>query len=84
MIQSNRQIWGIDFPVGGQWDAGVTLPICAAEKAGRWTVKREAGAFKVVFIHFASKEEELLNTFPDSEQGEIEAKTFALAACQTR
>ena len=25
-IQSHKQMWGADFPAGGEWDAGVTLP----------------------------------------------------------
>ena len=82
LIKSNQQLWGIDFAVGAEWDAGSTPAHIACEKAGRWTVKREPERFVVCFVHAVSKKEDLLNTFPPSEQGEIDAKTFALAACQ--
>jgi len=45
---------------------------------------REArdGTLRRVLHHIIGGKEDLLNTFPSSEQGEIDAKTFALAACQ--
>lgn len=39
-IKSNRELWGVDFPVGGEWDAGYTAPAVQAGKQGRWTVRR--------------------------------------------
>jgi hypothetical protein len=77
-VKSNRKIWGREFPIGGEWDAGVTPPLLPTCPAGRWTVRREAERFIVVFHRFADGEETLLNTFPPTEQGEVDAKTFAL------
>ena len=82
IIKSNLQIWGVDFEVGACWDAGSTPPHVAREKSGRWIVKRETERFIVCFVHTIGGKEDLLNIFPSSEQGEIDAKTFALAAYQ--
>jgi hypothetical protein len=79
-IKSNREIWGVDFPLNGEWDAGVTAPHTPAEKAGRWTVRRETERFAVYFHPFQSSAETLLKEFPPIEQGEIDAKIFALAS----
>lgn len=79
-IKSNRELWGVDFPIGAEWDAGVTAPHVPAEKAGRWTVRREAEGFAVYFHHFQSGADELLNTFPPTETGEVAAKIHALAS----
>ena len=78
-IQSNKQMWGADFPAGGEWDAGVTLP--GFQPSGRWTVRREAEYFAVVFHNFQPTQDVLLKTFPLNETGEVEAKTYA---CQAR
>lgn len=86
-IKSNRQIWGKDFPIGGEWDAGATPRLWPTYPAGRWTVRREADCFVVVFHHFVDGKEALLGEFPPTEQGELDAKTCALAArdnCQIR
>ena len=80
-IKSNLQIWGVDFEIGTQWDAGSTPSHVAREKSGRWIVKCEPERVVVSFIHTIGGKEDLLNTFPSNEQGEIEAKTFALVAC---
>jgi hypothetical protein len=82
-IKSNRQIWGKDFPIGGEWDAGATPPLWPTYPAGRWTVRREEGRFIVVFHRFADKSETLLGDFPPTEQGELNAKACALAARDT-
>ena len=79
-IQSHRQIWGTDFPVGSEWDAGVTPPLWPNYPAGRWTMRREENRFTVVFHRFADGKETLLGEFPPTEQGELDAKTCALAA----
>ena len=79
-IKSNREIWGVDFPLGGEWDAGVTAPHTPAEKAGRWTVRREAEHFVAYFHHLQSGQEVLLKEFPPTEQGEVDAKVFAIAS----
>ena len=83
-VKSNRQIWGTDFPIGGEWDAG-----CSQQ--GRWTVRLEAcplypdgKLFSVVYQVFADRSEVVLGQFPATEQGEIDAKTFALAALDAR
>ncbi len=80
-IKSNRQLWGRDFPVGGEWDAGSTPPHVRPEQAGRWTVRRDAEHFIVVFHCFSDGRETLLDSFPPTEQGELDAKACALAAC---
>ena len=79
-IKTHRQIWGWDFPIGGEWDAGATPPIWPTYPAGRWTVRREEKHFIVVFHRFADGEDVLLETFPPTEQGELDAKACALAA----
>ena len=81
-IQSNRQLWGRDFPVNGEWDAGYTSPHTPADRSGRWTVKREETRFIVVFHRFHDGQETLLAEYPATEAGEIKAKTFALAERQ--
>ena len=79
-IRTNRQLWGCDFPVGSEWDAGSTPPHVRPEQAGRWTVRREAERFVVVFHSFNNGQENLLEVFAPTEQGELNAKTCALAA----
>ena len=75
-IKSNRQIWGIDFPIGGEWDAGVTQ----IALRGRWTVRRDPDHFFVVFHAFDTGEDVLLGTFDPTEEGEISAKATAIDA----
>ena len=75
-IKSNRQIWGIDFPVGAEWDAGLTH----TAPQGRCTVRRDLDLFVVVFHAFDSGEDIQLETFDPTEEGEIFAKVAALAA----
>jgi hypothetical protein len=79
-VKSNRQIWGKDYPIGGEWDAGATPPLLTTIPGGRWTVRRESEHFIVVFHRFSDGEETLLETFPPTEQGEVDAKTFAITA----
>lgn len=79
-VKSNREIWNVDFPIGGEWDAGATAPHLPAEKAGRWAVRREKERFLVCFHYFQSGEEVFLKDFPPTEQGEVDAKVFALAS----
>jgi hypothetical protein len=79
-IKPNRQLWGRDFPVGGEWDAGATPPHIRPEQAGRWTVRREAERFVVVFHSFNNGQENLLEAFAPTKQGELDAKTCALVA----
>ena len=75
-IKSNRQLWGTDFSIGGEWDAGVTHTV----PQGRWTVRRDPDHFVVVFYAFDSGEDIQLETFDPKEEGEISAKVAALAA----
>ena len=82
-IQSNRQLWGKDFPIGADWDAGYTPPHTPPERSGRWTVKREETRFLVVFHRFQDDRETFLAEYPPDEKGEIEAKTCALHARDT-
>lgn len=82
-VASNRQIWGRDFPVGGEWDAGATPLLMPACPAGRWTVRRNPENFIVVFHRIADGQETILETFPPTEEGEVDAKNCALAACKT-
>lgn len=76
-IKTNRELWGLDYPVGVEWDAGVTPPGFRGQQ-GRWTVRREVDRFVVFFYCFDSRRETFLAEFPPTEQGEIDAKTFAL------
>ena len=82
-IQTNKQLWGKDFPIGAEWDAGYTPLHKPPEQSGRWTVKREETRFVVVFFHFQDGQEILLAEYPPDEVGEIEAKTCALHARDT-
>lgn len=79
-VKSHRQIWGRDFPIGGEWDAGVTPPLMPTIPAGRWTVRREAECFVLVFHRFGDGQETLLEAFPSTEKGELDAKACALSA----
>ena len=79
-LKSHRQIWGKDFPIGGEWDAGVTPPQVTPADSGRWTVRREVDCFVVFFRRFATGEETLLESFPSTEQGELDAKACAITA----
>ena len=78
VIKTNKELWGKDFPTGGEWDAGNTPPHTPHDKSGRWTVRREETRFIVVFHRFQDRQEILLDEFPPNEQGEIEAKTCAM------
>jgi hypothetical protein len=49
-IKSHRQIWGEDFPVGSEWDAGATPPLWPTYPSGRWTIRREDNRFIVLSI----------------------------------
>ena len=75
-IKSNLQLWGTDFPVGSEWDAGVTNT--ASQE--RWTVRRDPDQFVVVFHAFDTGEDVLLGTFDPTEEGEISAKATAIVA----
>ena len=77
-LKTHRQLWGTDFPVGGEWDARNTAPHIMPEKAGRWTVRREAERFVVVFHYFKDGSENLLAEHPNTDEGELDAKRFAL------
>jgi hypothetical protein len=81
-IKTNWQLWGIDFPIGGEWDAGLTPPHTPTDKSGRWTVRREETRFAVFFHRFHDHSDTLLAEYPATEQGEIDAKTCAVAARQ--
>ncbi len=77
-IKTHRQLRGTDFPLNGEWDAQTTRPHVRPELAGRWTVRREPEKFVVIFHYFQNGQETRLAEYPASEQGELDAKTFAL------
>lgn len=62
----------------GLWDAKTTRPHIRPELAGRWTVRLDPEQFVVVFHHFQNGQENLLAEYPNTEQGELDAKLFAL------
>jgi hypothetical protein len=76
-IKSNREIWGRPFPIGGEWDAGYT-PFHQGVVQGRYTARRALGCWEVVFQPLNGEPEQLLGTFPPTEDGEIQAKNFAV------
>lgn len=81
MIKTNVELWGEPFVVGGEWDAGCTPPLLATlPRAGRWTVRRDDGGFLVVFHYFSDGHENELARFPGTDAGEVQAKSYALAA----
>lgn len=82
-VKSNREIWGKDFAVGDEWDAGASTGVLAKFPAGRWTVRREEDGFVVVYHQFHDGKENVLEKFPPTEQGEIDAKVCALEARDT-
>lgn len=77
-VKTHREIWGTEFPVGGEWDAGYTPPRRGVRQ-GRWTARRTEARWEVVFHPFDGGPEETLATFPPTDQGEIQAKRLALA-----
>jgi len=79
MQKTHRELWGTPFPVGGEWDAGLTPPDWSLERRGRWTVRREANRFVVLFHRFTDGMDVVLAVYPPTEAGEREAKTDALA-----
>jgi hypothetical protein len=79
-IKTHKEIWGTDFPIGGEWDAGATPPLWPHYPSGRWTVRREENRFVVIFHRFQEGKETELGTFPPTEEGELNAKTCALEA----
>jgi len=79
-ILTNRQLWGNDFPIDGEWDAGTTPPHYPLPQAGRWTVRRDADRFNVYFHSYQTGTDTILATFPPTEKGEVDAKVFALSA----
>ena len=76
-IKSNREIWGRPFPIGGGWDAGYT-PIRKGFVQGRYTARRVLGGWDVVFQSLNGAPEQLLGAFPPTEEGEIQAKNYAV------
>ena len=77
-LKSHRELWGTEFPIGGEWDAKATSPATRPEEAGRWSVKREQTRFSVVFHRLQDGQDKILAEYPPTEQGEIAAKLFAL------
>lgn len=76
-IKSHLEVFGTDFPRGGEWDAGV---IHRADLAGRWTMRcrEEDGTFLVFFYNYMlGKEKILAPPFPATEEGEVSAKLHA-------
>jgi hypothetical protein len=55
-------------------------PNASLPQQGRWTVRREVDRFVVFFFCFNTKRDTLLTEFLPTEQGEIDAKIFALVA----
>ena len=82
-IKSHRQIWGTEFPIGSEWDAGTTPPLWPNYPAGRWTLRREEDSFIVFFHRFQDGKDTSLGEFPPTEQGELDAKACALSARDT-
>ncbi len=78
-IRTHREIWGTDFPLGGEWDAGLAPFHWPPDRRGRWTVRRTETGFEVFFRSFILQRDEVLATFPPTEEGERQAKAFALA-----
>lgn len=77
-IQTHKAIWGSDFPLNGEWDARTTPPFTPRDQVGRWSVRREPEHFVVVFHYFHDHHETRLAEYPPTEQGELDAKHFAL------
>lgn len=76
-IKTHRELHGKDPEIGYEWDAGNTPP--GDKSPGRWTVKRTAENWMVLFRSFLSAEAEyVIQTFPPTESGERAAKGMAL------
>ena len=76
-IKTDQEIWGRPFPIGGEWDAGYT-PIRAGVVQGRFTARRTAEGWEVVFHPLDGEPEQLLGAFPPTEEGELLAKRLAV------
>ncbi len=76
-IPTHQELWGVPFPINGEWDAGLTPVYFPHQGQGRWTVRRERERFVLVFYNFHTRRETLLDTFPPDEAGEVAATTAA-------
>jgi hypothetical protein len=76
-IMTDQEIWGRPFPIGGEWDAGYA-PIRAGLVQGRFTARRMPGGWEVVFKPLNGEPEQILQAFPPTEVGEIQAKKLAV------
>jgi len=79
-------IHGVPFPAGTEWDARYTSsinPQAPMETRGRWVVRRDADRFVVFFFRHMDGSESLLAEYPPTDQGELDAKSFALLTERT-
>lgn len=65
---------------GYEWLAGHTKPThCPIPGDGRWTVRRTFDQWQVIFHTVATCSESILRAYPPNDQGERDAKRYALA-----
>jgi len=86
-VQTNREIWGTPFPIGGEWDAGYIRRL--GQPASLVFVRRTETAFEVVRREYRPDGvgvNRVVKVFPvagladdEVDAVEVEAKCFALA-----
>lgn len=78
-IKTHQELWGRPFPIGGEWDAGLTPAHWPLERRGRWTARLTETGWEVVFHPLTpGQTETALESFPPTEDGERQAKALAL------
>ena len=83
-LRTNWALWGVPFPVGGEWDAGLTPPHTPQPQSGRWFIRRVETRFLSCFHYFVPAHNVLLDVFPPDEAGEMAAKTDAVSRRERR
>ena len=75
-VKTHRELYGKEPAIGYEWDAGNTPP--GDKEPGRWTVRRSRDNWVVLFHFLNGRPENIISTFPPTEDGERAAKTMAL------
>lgn len=75
-VKTHRELHGKEPEPGYEWDAGNTPP--RDKEPGRWMVRRDRDNWVVLFHFSNGRPENIISTFPPTEDGERAAKIMAL------